>query len=59
MRQSIEADIKTHRQIESDRLWCKSFSELFISPKNTSIINQCQSLTCLLVRVNCIGGSAC
>lgn len=51
--------MQSNRQIESDRLWCKSFIELFISPKNTSIINQRQSETCLLVHEDNVGGSAC
>lgn len=50
-----EAGTESNRQIESDRLWCKSVIELFISPKNTSIINQRQSQACLLVRENNVG----
>lgn len=49
------AGTESNRQIESDRLWCKSVIELFISPKNTSIINQRQSQACLLVRENNVG----
>lgn len=53
-----EAGTESNRQIESDRLWCKSFIELFISPKNTSIINQRQSQPCLLVREDNVGVAA-